>query len=336
MPKKTKEGNIDLFYMDKVNGAERKKAPTKSKKKNEKLNMKNKKKQNKDDIFNFEDEIVIGISDKKTQEKNREQIKKDIKTKKNKKKKNNKKKNLVKFFVKWTSILLLLVGTIIFILTTPMFNIKNININGIEYLTEEQILSLSELNKNENIFKNSKSKISEKIKQNPYVESVIIKRALPDTLNINIKERKRSYMLNFVNGYVYIDTQGYILEISEEKLEVPIISGYKTQEEKIVEGNRLEIEDLENLNNVLKITKSLEEIEISKNIITNIDISNKEDYTVYIESEKKMIHFGDISNLNNKILYVKAMIDSEKNIEGEIFVNGDLNNKFRPFFREKV
>ena len=54
-------------------------------------------------------------------------------------------------------------------------------------------------------------------------------------------------MLNFVNGYVYIDTQGYILEISEEKLELPIISGYKTREEKIVEGNRLEIEDLENL-----------------------------------------------------------------------------------------
>ena len=85
----------------------------------------------------------------------------------------------------------MLVGTIIFILTTPMFNIKNININGIEYLTEEQILSLSELNKNENIFKNSKSKISEKIKQNPYVESVIIKRALPDTLKYKYRRKKK-------------------------------------------------------------------------------------------------------------------------------------------------
>ena len=70
--------------------------------------------------------------------------------------------------------------------------------------------------------------------------------------------------------------------------------------------------------------------------VHEIDISNKEDYTVYLENEKKTIHFGDASNLSNKILYVKAMIDSEKDIEGEIFVNGDLNNKFRPFFREKV
>ena len=300
MPKKTKEGNIDLFYMNKVDGAKNKKAPTKSRKRNTKVNQKNKEKS---DIFNFDDEIVIGISDKK---------------------------------IKWTIILLLLIGTINFIITTPMFNIKNINISGIEHLTEEQVISLSELNKNENLFKNSKSKITSNIKQTPYVESVMIKRTLPDTIDIQIKERKRSYILKFVNGYVYIDTQGYILEISEEKLELPIISGYKTEEEKITEGSRLNTEDLENLNNVLKITNSLGEIDVPKEIITNIDISNKEDYTVYLENEKKTIHFGDASNLSNKILYVKAMIDSEKDIEGEIFVNGDLNNKFRPFFREKV
>lgn len=333
MPKKTKEGNIDLFYMNKVDGAENKKAPSKSRKRNAKVNQKNKEKS---DIFNFDDEIVIGISDQKTKQKNKAKVKNEIKSNNIKMKKKRKRKNPILFLIKWTSVLLLLIGTIIFILTTPMFNIKNINISGIEHLTKEQVISLSELNKNENLFKNSKSKITSNIKQTPYVESVIIKRKLPDTIDIQIKERKRSYMLKFVNGYVYIDTQGYILEISEEKLELPIISGYKTEEEKISEGNRLITEDLENLNNVLKITNSLEEIDVTKEIITNIDISNKEDYTVYLESENKTIHFGDASNLSNKILYVKAMIDSEKNVEGEIFVNGDINNKFRPFFREKV
>ena len=333
MPKKTKEGNIDLFYM-KVDGAENKKAPSKSRKKSTKV--KSQKNKQKSDIFNFDDEIVIGTSDKKTRQKNKAEVKNEIKNNNIKMKKKRKRKNPILFLIKWTSVLLLLIGTIIFILTTPMFNIKNINISGIKHLTEEQVISLSELNKNENLFKNSKSKITSNIKQTPYVESVIIKRKLPDTIDIQIKERKRSYMLKFVNGYVYIDTQGYILEISEEKLKLPIISGYKTEEEKISEGNRLITEDLENLNNVLKITNSLEEIDVAKEIITNIDISNKEDYTVYLESEKKTIHFGDASNLSNKILYVKAMIDSEKDIEGEIFVNCDLNNKFRPFFREKV
>ena len=32
----------------------------------------------------------------------------------------------------------------------------------------------------------------------------------------------------------------------------------------------------------------------------------------------------------------KAIIEKEKGKEGDIFVNGDLNNKFQPYFREKV
>jgi cell division protein FtsQ len=330
MPKKTKEGNIDLFYMNNTDsGADKKNAPRKNKKTAKKVNKKSN--QVKDDVFNFDDEMVIGISN------NEPQTKKKVNSNANpKRKKRKKKKTFTLFLVKWTSIIVLLVGTIIFILTTPMFNIKQININGVEQLTEEQVLSLSGLNINENIFKNSKSTIIKNIKQNPYIEDVAVSRKLPDTLEITIQERPKAFMLQFVNGYVYINTQGYILEISDKKLDLPIITEYKTEEDKIVEGNRLINEDLENLNNVLKITEALEEIEIPKNKITSIDISDKEDYTVYIEEEKKTIHFGDISNLNSKILYVKAMIDQEKGNEGEIFVNGDLNGKFKPFFREKV
>ncbi len=36
------------------------------------------------------------------------------------------------------------------------------------------------------------------------------------------------------------------------------------------------------------------------------------------------------------MLYVQAIIEQEKGKEGEIFLNGDLNNGFRPYFREKV
>lgn len=329
MPKKTKEGNIDLFYMNKIDGANKKNAPRKVKKKTKKVNQTLNK--SKDDIFNFDDEIVIGISDKKSQAKKRVNN-----NSKSKMKKRKKKKTLAMFLIKWTSILFLLIGTIIFILTTPMFNIKQININGINQLSEDEILSLSTLSIDNNIFKNSKSSIIKNIKQNPYVENVVIKRKLPNTVEINIEERQKICMLQFVNGYVYINTQGYILEISENKLDLPIIIGYKTEEDKIVPGNRLINNDLENLNNVLKIIEALKEIEVPIDKITNINISDKEDYIVYLEEEKKTIHFGDVSNLSSKILYVKSMIDGEKNKEGEIFVNGDTNGKFRRFFREKV
>ena len=70
--------------------------------------------------------------------------------------------------------------------------------------------------------------------------------------------------------------------------------------------------------------------------VTSIDITNKNEYSIYIEEEKKKVHLGDNSNLNNKMLYVVAIIEEEKGKEGEIFVDGDLNSKFQPYFREKV
>ena len=52
--------------------------------------------------------------------------------------------------------------------------------------------------------------------------------------------------------------------------------------------------------------------------------------------ENKYVHLGDSSNLSNKMLYVVAILEKEKENAGDIFVNGDLNNKFQPYFRQKV
>ncbi len=71
--------------------------------------------------------------------------------------------------------------------------------------------------------------------------------------------------------------------------------------------------------------------------VTSIDISNKNEYIIYLADEKKKIHIGDTSNLSNKILYVQAIIEQEKNTEGDIFEKmEDINNGFNPYFRDKV
>ena len=70
--------------------------------------------------------------------------------------------------------------------------------------------------------------------------------------------------------------------------------------------------------------------------VTSIDISNKNEYSIYLAEEKKTIHVGEATNLSNKLLYVRAIIEDEKSKEGDIFVNGDINNGFNPYFRDKV
>ena len=138
-----------------------------------------------------------------------------------------------------------------------------------------------------------------------------------------------------MNGYAYINNQGYILEVSQEKLDLPVIQGIKISEEKIVAGNRLEKEDLEKLETVISITNIWKNNDIEQKI-TSIDITNKLEYTLYVEEEKQKIYLGDESNLNNKILWAQAIMKDNKGIEGEIYVNGELNDKFKPRFKQKV
>ena len=73
------------------------------------------------------------------------------------------------------------------------------------------------------------------------------------------------------------------------------------------------------------------------NKITGIDISNKNEYILYLAEEKKTAYIGNDSNLTTKILYIKEIMEKyEAGKEGTIFVNGDFTNKFKAYFREKV
>ena len=224
--------------------------------------------------------------------------------KKENKNQSNKKKSIKKIIliVKRTTFFCLICATIVFLMTSPIFNIRKIEITGNEAISEETVISLSHL---------------------------------PDTICINIIERKKTFAIKILNSYAYISNNGYILEIKEEQEALSIIEGISTSEESIVAGNRLDTEDLEKINTVLKIMESFTQNNLEYDI-TSIDISDKENYSIYIESEKKKVYLGDATNLSNRILYLKSILEIEKQYAGEVFINGNLNNGFQPYFREKV
>ena len=73
-----------------------------------------------------------------------------------------------------------------------------------------------------------------------------------------------------------------------------------------------------------------------KNDITKIDIEDKNDYKIYFDNLGKIAHLGDTTSINDKMTYIKKILEVESNYEGEIFVNVNLNNGEYPYFREKV
>lgn len=263
----------------------------------------------------YDDEQIMGYESPKEKEKKKKKRRKIFRT------------------IKVLMIIFILIGGIAYFLLSPIFNITNINVSGNEKISSEEILSLSQLQKNENIFKINKQDTREKIKQNAYIDTVEIKRTLPDTVTIVVTERTATYQINFANLYMLINNQGYMLEATEMNENMPVIVGIATSEEDIKAGNRLCVDDLEKLEDVLKISESAKSNNLDQ-LITKIDITNKDDYVVEMKAEKKTVHFGDTTNLALKMLYVSDIISKEKD-EGEIFVNTDLENK-GAIFRKKV
>ncbi len=289
-----------------------------------------------------DDEIIIGITPpqketKKTKNNKKENTSKN-KTPSKKKRtnttiKNNSRKNIVKAI----GIMLLLMLLMIILLSSSLFNIKAIEVSGNKKLSNEKIISLSSLELYSHILKFNKSKIVEKIKENAYIEKAKVTRIYPNTVSIEVEEREVRYMLQFADSYVYINNQGYMLEISNEKLPVPVLVGFTTDLSNIKTGNRVNVDDLKKLNTVIKIYDSAKLNELNE-LITKIDISNSKDYSIELESKGKIVYLGeclDYSDLKTRMLYLKSILEKSEGKSGEIFLDVDLNSeKIR--FKEKI
>ena len=334
MARKTTDTQMNLYYRN--DGQAKKKEiendmEKKKKAKERKKRIREGKQKKIEDAFDLETETVIQMTNK-NKIKKEEQRKKELTKQERKRKRRNKK---IKFFLKLFLLIGLISGAIIFALTSPIFNIKNINVINNNEVPSDTVISLSGLKPDENIFRFYKGSVVNNIKENSYIENVKIHRKLPNTIEIEVEERVAKYSVDYMGKYAYINTQGYILEISEDSKGLTIIQGITTKEEEVVPGNRLNNEDLSSLEDVIKITNSASENGLNGKV-TSIDISDKNEYILYIEEEKKKVHLGDVTNLSNKMLYVVAIIEQESGNEGDIYINGDLKNKFQPYFREKL
>lgn len=247
-----------------------------------------------------------------------------------------KRRKLVFKIIKWLTLIAIIIAGIIYAMLSPIFNVTSIEVNGNNKISSESIISLSGLKVGQNIFNFRTSNIVDNIKQNAYVESVQINRSLPDTIKITVEERVTTFMMSFGNAYVYINNQGYLLEITSEKGKYPLLIGYETPEEDIQEGNRLCTNDLEKLSDILRIMEAASSGESKiRDLITEIDMTDSSDYVLRLDSEKKTVHLGDISNLSTKILWINEFLKSEEENEGIIYLNVNLNTE-RPYFRQKV
>ena len=283
MVRGTNDDGLDLFYSnakqnknEKISRGNKKNSKNKrnnnkntKNKRNNNKNTKNVKKINKkdtkDEKFSFDNEIIIGLRkidedvDKPKNKKTNKTVLKDKKTKKKnkvkkltpeeqKKKERAKKKRKAIFrTTKWLVFFAIIIVGAVYAILSPIFNIKQINVSGNSKISSSEIISLSGLENEQNMFKYKMSDARERIKENAYIDTVKIKRNIPDSVNIEVTERQASFAIAYANAYALISSQGYILEISKQNSDLPILTGIKTKSEEIQPGKRLCSDDLKRL-----------------------------------------------------------------------------------------
>lgn len=214
------------------------------------------------------------------------------------------------------------VGIIIYIMSTPLFNIKSIKVKGNHYYSPKQVVTLSAAKTGVNIFWGAgDSKIRNRLKKDPYFADVSIKRRLPSTLVILVEERRQIAAVEYGDKYVVIDPEGIVLRTGEIDPKLTLISGLKIT--KMKKGEQLEVKQSKTLSKTLKMLGAMEKGDIFFKKITfeewqdayikayvldNLVVKGKPQYVL------KRMKSGDLQKVVNNLM-------QKEDVRGTIFVD---------------
>lgn len=267
------------------------------------------------------EEVMVNMTTKKAKTSGKINKQREIEKKKRKKRK----ARLILIMI-----ILVIGGISAYLLTSPSFNIEEISIKGNKQITNEKIIQLAEVKKGDNIFAKLGIVMKVRLKQNGYIEEAQINKIYPNKIEIEVQERQKQFQIKMeTEGYIYIDEQGYLLEYAVDKLEVPTIIGMDITQADVGTMHRLGEKDLNKMENILQIREECKKIEIADKI-TQIQV--KDEYIISLENAGITINLGDASNLKNRIYYVNAILKQEAGNRGTIYVNGNFNEGFSPYF----
>ena len=139
-------------------------------------------------------------------------------------------------------VILVLIGTVIYGLKSPHFNVSEYQVEGNAYYNDEEIINMGNCDTGVNIFTGFKpADIKKQLMRDPYMEKVRITRKLPSTVVIRVTERKQTAAVVYGDRYVVIDDEGIVLRMTSVDPKVTIIHGLSIS--KMTLGEPLEVEE---------------------------------------------------------------------------------------------
>ncbi|MBE6067864.1 MAG: FtsQ-type POTRA domain-containing protein [Clostridium lundense] len=234
---------------------------------------------------------------------------------------NNEKNELIikrrrkKFMKKLVLSLLFLIGVLMtLLLKHPYFNIKDINVNNNKNISISNVIETSKLSKGNNIFYIDLDSAKKNLLKNPYILEAQIKRKLPSTLVVTIKEREAVFYGNKGNKYFVLDRNGAVLEERQDinNMKLVKLQGFDESKSKlgqpIVVDDERKIETARELSSLLGSKKDNYGISI-------VDIGDITNIKVYYNNI--CIKLGNNQNLDQKLNKAFNIVFQKEELKGK-------------------
>jgi cell division protein FtsQ len=109
---------------------------------------------------------------------------------------------------------------------SDFFSVDTIQVKGNSHFSAEEIINISHAVRGHNlIYDPGKKDIIDYLEHNPYIKSAEVRRKLPSTLVISVKEREELFAFGYDDDFLIMDNEGILLRKTRTQPKLTLVEG---------------------------------------------------------------------------------------------------------------
>ena len=185
-------------------------------------------------------------------------------------------------------------GILGIIVYSPIFVLREVQVSGNRYVSKEAVTEIAGVYYGEPMFRLETDEVAKRLLKDLRFEDVVVRRRLPNILDITVKERMPVATMACEYGYIDIDRQGKVLDSYRtlKNMPIPMLTGVEARDVYI--GDSVTDESVKNAVNFLQ---HLDEASINQ--ISEVSIVTP-DYMIAYTTQSIPIRLGNAERIEEK------------------------------------
>ena len=208
--------------------------------------------------------------------------------------------------VKGLLFLIVTCGLVALLVYSPIFTLQKLNVKGAVYLSEDEIAYIARVHKGQPLFNMETAEVTENLLKDLRIESAVVKRDLPYSLEITITERVPVATVASEYGYVDLDRTGKVIAAyrSLRHVPIPLVTGISVHDLYIGD----DVQD-PTVRKVLELLQRLSPEALNQ--ISEVNAADPENFVIYT-AKAVQIRLGNMSRLEEEVRLTEDFLQDQQ------------------------